>query len=321
MKANNFKTKPSRIVHKGGLLLKRKSPEIFMGLGIAGMIVSAVMACKATTKASKIIEETTSNLDAIRDISENEELAESKNYTAEDHTRDLVLTYSKAGLAFVKLYAIPVSIGVASIASILVSHGILKKRNIALAAAYTAVDKSFKDYKGRVIERFGEEAEKEIRYGIKAKEIEETITDENGNEKTVKHTVNVIESGSTQHSPYCKFFDETCPDWVKNSELNLYFLQGQQQIANDMLVSRGYLFLNEVYRMLGLKETKAGQIVGWIYDPDRKTGVKRDNYVDFGLYDVHRENCRDFVNGYERSILLDFNVDGPITDDFVKFAQ
>ena len=87
------------------------------------------------------------------------------------------------------------------------------------------------------------------------------------------------------------------------------FLRNQQQYANDKLRANGYLFLNEVYEMLGIQKTQAGQIVGWVYDDKNENG---DNYVDFGMYDVNRSTCRDFVNGYERSILLDFNVDGSI---------
>ena len=89
------------------------------------------------------------------------------------------------------------------------------------------------------------------------------------------------------------------------------FLRAQQQYANDKLIAQGHLFLNEVYDMLGLPRTKAGAIVGWVYDDNNAVG---DNFVDFGIYDVHRETARDFVNGYERSILLDFNVDGVIYD-------
>ena len=69
--------------------------------------------------------------------------------------------------------------------------------------------------------------------------------------------------------------------------------------------------MNEVYQALGIPETEAGQVVGWIYDPENPDH-KGDNYVDFNIYDLHREKSRDFVNGYERSILLDFNVDGEI---------
>ena len=78
-----------------------------------------------------------------------------------------------------------------------------------------------------------------------------------------------------------------------------------------MLRRKGHLYLNEVYDMLGIPRTKAGQIVGWIYDEEHPVG---DNYVDFGIYDSNKPRVRDFVNGYERTVLLDFNVDGNILD-------
>ena len=63
--------------------------------------------------------------------------------------------------------------------------------------------------------------------------------------------------------------------------------------------------------MLGFRLTKAGAVVGWIYDPREPMG---DNFVDFGMFEVCREKAVDFVNGYERSFILDFNVVGDITD-------
>lgn len=180
---------------------------------------------------------------------------------------------------------------------------------MALAAAYTAVDRGFKEYRARVAERFGEEAEFQLRHNIKAKEIVETVIGEDGKEKEVKKTVNVMDP--PMPSEFARFFNESCGSWSKEAEYNLMFLRAEQNYANDRLRARGYLFLNEVYDRLGIPPTKAGQIVGWVYDPDSPDG---DSYVDFGIYDVYNERSQDFVNGYERNILLDFNVDGNILD-------
>ena len=141
-----------------------------------------------------------------------------------------------------------------------------------------------------------------------AKEVEETSVDEKtGEEKVTKKTVNVADPNN--YSSYARFFDDGCTGWTKDPEYNLMFLKKQQRYANDLLKSRGHLFLNEVYDMLGIPRTKAGQVVGWIYDEEYPNG---DNFVDFGIYDLYNEKARDFVNGYERTILLDFNVDGDI---------
>lgn len=110
------------------------------------------------------------------------------------------------------------------------------------------------------------------------------------------------------YSQYARFFDESSPYWHSDPEYNLMFLRIKQENANARLKSQGYLFLNDVYAMLGIPRTKSGQLVGWVYDSENVNG---DNYVDFGLYD---ENNRQFVNEFKRSILLDFNVDGLIFD-------
>lgn len=109
-------------------------------------------------------------------------------------------------------------------------------------------------------------------------------------------------------SQYARFFDEGSPAWSKDSEYNLMFLKQQQQYANDLLKKRGHIFLNEIYDMLGIPRTKAGAVVGWVYDENNPIG---DNYVSFGITDERNAN---FVNGYEKSVLLDFNVDGNIWD-------
>lgn len=185
----------------------------------------------------------------------------------------------------------------------------LRKRNVALAAAYTAIDKSFKEYRGRVVDRFGEELDRELKYNIRKEQVEETVADENGETKTITKEVEVIDPDNIAgYSPYAKFYEDGCIGWTKDPEFNLMFLRRQQDAANDRLRDKGFLFLNEVYDMLGIYRTKIGQQVGWVYD-------KNNEYkVDFGIYNIHRPENRAFVNGYEKTILLDFNVDGDILD-------
>lgn len=299
----------SKTLHKTGFKLKKYSPEILAVSGVIGIVTSAVMACKATTKVSAILEESKATIDAIHDCQENPELVEEGKYSEEDAKKDLAITYAQTGMKLVKLYAPSVILGTLSITSMLASNNILRKRNAALAAAYATIDKSFKKYRDRVVERFGETVDKELKYGVKKQKVEDIVTDpETGKEKKVKKTIDVVDD-LDGYSEYARFFDDGCKGWEKDAEANLMFLRAQQQYANDLLRSRGYLFLNEVYNMLGIQITKAGQVVGWVYDPDN---VKFYNYVDFGIYDVNKPKSRDFVNGYERSILLDFNVDGDI---------
>lgn len=308
MNKNEIMTNVTRSFYKASLKLKKHSPEILIVTGIIGTVASTIMACKATTKISTILDESKNTIDVIHDGMENGKI-NGEEYTQEDGKKDLAIVYAQTGLKFAKLYGPSVLLGAASIGCILASHNIISKRNVALAAAYTTVDRGFKDYRSRVVERFGKELDKELKYNIKAQEIEETVTDKKGKEKTVTKTIEVADPN--YYSDYARFFDEGCLGWEKNPEMNLYFVKQVQNWANDKLKAQGYLFLNDVYEALGIPKTSAGQVVGWIYDETCPIG---DNFIDFGIYDVHSEAKRNFVNGYERNILLDFNVDGNILE-------
>ena len=300
-----MKEKLMKTYKKVELKAIKHSPEILAGVGVVGVVGSLVMACKATTKLSDVLEESKEQLDKIKEVAADP--AYEEKYSQDDAKKDTTITYVQTAMKVTKLYAPSVILCASSLGCLLASNNILKKRNAALSAAYMTVDKSFKEYRKRVADRFGEEVEKEIRYNIKAEEI--TKVDENGNEVT--ETVKIMDGTDdpNSYSDYARFFDESCAAWQNDAEYNLTFLKAQQQYANDLLKARGRLFLNEVYRMLGIDETKAGQVVGWVYNPDNPTG---DNFVDFGIYNMKRERVRAFVNGYEPNILLDFNVDGVI---------
>lgn len=310
----NMTSKLTRSFNKVGYKIKKHSPEILVVAGIAGVVTSTVMACKATTKLSGILEESKEQIDQIHNYVETEGYSE--KYTEEDQRKDLAIVYIQSAVKVAKLYAPAVGVGVISIASIVMSHRILTKRNVALAAAYATIDKSFKSYRNRVIERFGDRIDYELRHNIKAQEIETTEKDENGNEVTTKKVEYVVNPSDI--SAYARFFEEYTKDdkgnsvkndyWNNDNEYNLMFIKKIERYANDRLKIKGFLFLNEVYEMLGLPRTKEGQIVGWVYDENNEEG---DNYVDFGLY---KDNLSysDFVNGFENAILLDFNVDGNV---------
>lgn len=298
--------KMTRTFNRVGLQLKKHSPEILIVAGVAGAVTSAVMACRATTKIDTILDEAKEKVETIHECVQNPEMAE--KYTEEDSKKDLALVYVQTGVKLAKLYGPSLILGAASIGCILASHGIVHKRNAALAAAYTAVDNSFKEYRGRVIERFGKDLDRELKYNIKTEEVEEVIIGEDGKETVVKKTIETAQPG---YSGYSIVFDDGNTGWDRDPELTKFFLVQQQNYANDRLKARGHLFLNEVYDMLGAPRTKAGAQVGWIYDEKNPIG---DNYVDFGMFDIHKPKACDFINGREKVIILDFNVDGVILD-------
>ena len=288
------------VASKTVMKLKRHSPEILVVAGIAGTVVSAILACKATTKVAEILDETKGTLDTIHEGMETGAINGQK-YTTEDGKKDTVVVYAQTGMKLAKLYGPAIILGTLSITSILASNNILRKRNVALGAAYAAIDKSFKEYRGRVIERFGEQVDTELKYGIKAKKFEEIEVDpETGKEKKVKKTVMVADPNL--QSDYAVYFDSKSRNYETNPDYNRMFLKAQQAFANDKLQTRGHLFLNEVLDDLDLPRTPAGQIVGWTKDGP-------DGYVNFRIVEVERET----EDGrHEPALLLDFNVEGNI---------
>lgn len=298
----------SRQLNRALFQLKKHSPEILMVAGAVGTVAATVMACKATTKLPEKLEEAKETLDAIHDIAEDEEL--SKDYPVETQRKDLFMTYVKVGYEVGKLYAPAVIIGSLSLSSMFAAHNVMRKRNVALAAAYATIDKGFKEYRGRVIERFGEGLDDELRYGFKSKEVKEKITDEDGKEKTVKTTrYEVDPSNITGYSRFLEVGKGCFKD--PDRQYNMMFLKSQQNYWNNILQARGYVFLNEVYRSLEIDEIEDGQVIGWYYDPSDET---RQNYIDFGLF-KYAQNHMDFIDGEEDYIFVDFNVHGNIMND------
>lgn len=315
MKLNQLTTAVSGAFHRAGFQLKKHSPEILVITGVVGTVVSAVMACKATTKVNFVLEETKHQVDVIHAGTESGEVKGYLEngevgmvpYTEEDSKKDLAIVYAQTGLKLAKLYAPAVLLGATSIACILTGHNIQYKRTLAAAAAFTAADTSFKQYRGRVVERFGDKLDKELLYNIKAKEIEETVINEDGTEATVTKTVEVVDSNDVL-GPYTFCFDECSSLWTRDAETNKYNLLRQEAWANDKLRVEKVVTLNDVLKMVGLPMCREGQTVGWTAEKTKK--------IDFGIFNIHREANRNFVNGLERSVWLNFNVEGDIMHTF-----
>ena len=304
MNLNKITTVLTNKASRSVLVAKKFSPEILVGVGIVGLIGSTVMAFNATLKVDAVLAVAKEKKDKIDKASAT---MNHDAYTEKDRQKDLVITYVQTGADFVKLYGPAVLLGSVSIACILGSYNIMRKRNIAVVAAYKVLKDGFDKYRERVVEDLGVDKDLEYRHGTKMETVEEVISDpETGKKKKLKKLVPTYDSNHV--SQYARFFDESCAEWSKTPEYNLLFLKTKQNYANDLLHSRGHLFLNEVYTELGIKHTQEGSVVGWVLSEDS------DNFVDFGIFDVRRKAARDFVNGEERSILLDFNVDGVIWD-------
>ena len=105
MKFDELKNTATRAFYRAGFQLKKHSPEILVVTGVVGTVVSAVMACKATTKVGEILDEAKATIDDIHEMTEiaenNEEYAE--KYTAEDSKKDLAIVYVQTGVKLAKL--------------------------------------------------------------------------------------------------------------------------------------------------------------------------------------------------------------------------
>lgn len=293
--------KLTRAFGKLGLKVSKKSPEILLVVGIGTGIASTVSACRATLKAEEVLDAHRENMDSI-----NQAFEECPDeYTAKDKKKDTAVAYGKTIGGFVKLYSPAIILGAVSITSICASYGILKKRNAALTAAYAGLLNKFKDYRQRVKDKYGEDVDREIIFDETKKTVE---TDDAGNVVSEKY------EDAALCSQYARFFDSANVNWYKSPEYNMSFLKTQQDVLNDRLKSRGYIFLNEVYDALGFQMVPEGQLVGWFYDKKNPENNEGDGYIDFGIHDYSKDANRRFVNGYENVILLDFNVDGVIYD-------
>lgn len=303
MKKLNLLENAKQLFTKTGLKVQKHSPEILIAAGVVGIATSTVLACKATLKVKEQMEQSDADMALVDKYVE--EHGYSEHYTEQDEMKDRAIVTTQRVVKLVTLYAPAALLGAVSVSAILYSHKIMSGRNAALASTLTAVTANFRDYRKRVEDKFGTETEREIRMGSRQEKT--TVIDGDGNETEVDQTVN--EGNPEDYSIYARCFDESCRGWEPSSEYNLLFLKTQQNYFNDMLKSKGHLFLNEVYNALGFPPTKIGQQVGWVYSEDNPVG---DNYVDLGIYDLYNERSRAFVNGHERSIWLDFNVDGVI---------
>lgn len=287
-----------KFLTKVGQKLKANAPEILVGVGIGGVIVSTVMACKASKNVDEIKEEHDISVKAIHER-KTVGLSDATSGVPTEYTeamarKDLTKTYLTTAGKIIKLYLPSAAVMTLSIGCIMGSHKILNKRNAALAAAYTSLDSCYKDYRANVIDKYGEDADKEMAHGIKAnKETED-------GEKTYKAT-----EKTKTHEGYSALFDEMNPFWEDNAEINKMFLTNQEQYVNDLLDSRKtVVFLNEVLDALGFDRVPQGQVIGWKYDENQV------HKIDFGMYNIKNQSKKDFLNGIEKSILLEFNVDG-----------
>lgn len=305
MKKTELATKASQILMKSKLGLKKHSPEILMVTGISIGVVAAVLACKQTVKATQIVADARKNLEDIETVREMSNNGETE-YTEEDYANDRNTVGAQITTGMIKTYAVPVGLGILSITCILASNHILRKRNVALAAAYSALSTDFMNYRKRVIEKYGKETDFMLKNGLEKELVAHQVVDpETGEVKKTEEEVLTYDGAKL--SQYARVFDEVgSTQWTPSADHNRAFLLMEQNYFNERIRTRGYIFLNEVYERLGFRPTKAGSVVGWVYQNADYEGI------DFGIITAHTQKAAEFLEGTEPSIILDFNVQGDI---------
>lgn len=285
---------------KVGFALKKASPELMLVAGIAAVVGGTVMAIVNAPKAEEAIDSFHDDINAIHEAAEENE----ECYDIKLQKKDTAVAYRRMIVGVVKAYAPTFILETVGIGFLIGSHTIMKQRYASIAAAYAALDKSYKNYRKNVVERFGPDVDQELKYGIKTITVNETTED--GTE--VQKEVQVVDDAL---NPYTRIFDANNTGWEKNPYYTLSNLKRLQESVNDLLHERGVVSLNQVLGMLGYPPVKEGVYMGWI---DKKDEIVN---IDFGIRNVNRPATQDFLNGIEDVVMLDFS-EGivNILDDF-----
>lgn len=291
----------NQITSKVGLKLleaQRHSPAVLFGVGAVGMIATVAVSCRATLKLDEVLKESEAkNLEIQESIGK--PTKDGGEYTEADAKHDKKLNRVHLAVKIAKLYGPAIAIGAVTIAAMTSSHVILNRRYVGASAALATVDKAFKEYRARVVSELGEEKDRDFRYGTVVRDV--VVDDETGT-----HVETITDRDPEGRlSQYAVLFDrDSSSSWKREPGYNSLFIKCQQNFANDRLQGIGYIFLNDVLRMLGMEPTSAGQAVGWMKGHG-------DDFVDFGIFrDVSKGD--EFVSGNDSSMWLDFNVDGEI---------
>lgn len=305
-------SKLPRAIRLVGLHVSKHAPEILTGTGLVLGGGCVYTSCRATLKADRFLQEQSEKKEEI-ELKLNGEI--DSDYTEEDAKKDKKAIRKETIKELAKDYALPVGLGAGSVACVLSGHHILAKRFGAVATALTATTGAFAEYRNRVAEMYGEEADYKIRMG--SPEERTTITNPDGT------TTEIVTPGKKSlYSCYSFMFDDKNPNWNPDFVANLNFLTLVQTHMSEKLKADGFLFLFDVkeYMHMSRKDMKPEDFeVGWIYDPSNPS---IDNFVDLGLTDYQGNMVSNGEFGVRQLLMggirLDPNVDGYIMDKLPK---
>lgn len=219
----------SKVSQHSTSFLSRNSSTILTVLGGIGVIATAVLAAKASPKAAALIES--------KEEDKGEELTK----------WEVVKTATPA-------YIPAIVTGVSTIACIFGANILNKHQQASLASAYALIDNSYKAYKDKLKELYGEEAHNNIIDALAVEKAEEIGVYNYGPVSLCNLS---IEDGTSEprlfYDEFSNRYFETTIEQVINAEYHF----------NRNFVLRGYAFLNEFYEFLGLECTEYGNQVGW----------------------------------------------------------
>ena len=294
-----------------GLFLKAHAPEIMVGGGVAGFVLTVVGACKATDKAHDILE---AKEEALND---NDYAFFQENCISEkDHEDNIRQINRNTRWALIKAYT-PTATGLAvSVILVLGGYKMINGRLVKTAAAYKILEDGFGRYRENVRYEFGEETDWRMLNSIRPERLEAAEKEREANreiEADKKHgKKSAGKRKDAYQEVYSKFFDEYSDRWRRSwTPYEVWqYLEQKEREANDMLRIRKHIFLNEVYDLLGLDRTPEGAVVGWIL-----TKNNPNSNVDFGLKSMPEDARRKFLSAERNEdikIWLHFNPDGLI---------
>lgn len=286
-------------------VFKHKKPEICMAAGVIFGAAAVVTACIQTRKGlDKVVSDHKVRIEKARSLDDDDP----------KKGREILFAYGKTTVAGARLLAGPLALFTFSMVSFFSAHNEMKLRNAGLAATAAGLRKTLKDYRGRVADNIGEDAEEKLYFGTKSGEISESTVDEDGNETFETVLADDIVD-DVERSDFVKYLVKGNDKWDRSPDMVRFTLECQQNLANDILKNKGEITLNEVYDLLGFEHTEAGMVYGWIYDKYNPFG---DNKVEFRVKKVHVPNENDPAKGYSIGYAIDFNVDGNIYKERIK---
>lgn len=302
--------KIGRMIGRFVMTFKKNLPEITAGLSALGVIGTAVLSARSAYKSVPKLEEHREKMEQLH-------AAKDCFDDPKEYNKEVLTVYKDTGVEMVKSYW-PAGVAVMfTLAGIFTSNSLHRKRYFGMAGLCSTIMAAYNEYRERVRDQYGEDAERDLYLGIKREEVVTVETDKKGKEKT--KTEIVVKPGEVDNPNFDVYLiDRNDKCWYYNRpELTYYYLLETQNCLTQMLRTRGYLFLNEVLRSLNKPECPEGQIIGWIYDENKGD---TDNCVDFGLAEG-TENFDLFMSGKNEYVYITLNHDGTIYDKFPFFDR